>query len=134
MQLIDGMSDFSQARVVEGMITPEESKRAETVEALLRYDMIQKNHQAKEVTIQKIKNLINLKPINLTNDGLPATEEDFNELFDRLGMLEGTDIGISLTDDEIDQLFDNMMDSSDDTINIKLTGRLGDVIKEHMGS
>lgn len=73
MSLIDGMSDFSQAKVVEGMITNEERERAKLLEAILRYDMIRDSKESKEVTVQKIKKLITLKPINITGDGLPAT-------------------------------------------------------------
>ena len=60
MSMIEGMDDFAQARVVEGMFTEAERERAKTVEAILRYDMIRTNHESKEVTIQKIKNLIEL--------------------------------------------------------------------------
>ena len=67
------MSDFSQAKVVEGMITNEERERAKLLEAILRYDMIRDSKESKEVTVQKIKKLITLKPINITGDGLPAT-------------------------------------------------------------
>lgn len=51
MSMIEGMDDFAQARVVEGMITEAERERAKTVEAILRYDMIRTNHESKEVTI-----------------------------------------------------------------------------------
>ena len=49
--MIEGMDDFAQARVVEGMITEAERERARTVEAILRYDMIRTIHESKEVTI-----------------------------------------------------------------------------------
>ena len=88
--------------------------------------MIQKNHQSKEVTIQKIKNLINLKPIKLTNDGLPATPDDFDELFDRLSSLNGGAIGIELSDEEINQLYENMVSNQGDPFKFEIEGQVFD--------
>ena len=51
MSMIEGIDDFTQAKVVEGMISPEESERAKTLEAILRYDMIRDNQESKEVTV-----------------------------------------------------------------------------------
>ena len=80
--------------------------------------MIRDSQESKEVTMQKIKNLLKLKPINVTNDGLPASEEDFDELFDRLGMMDGSNgsflMGAPLTDEEIDELYENMINQSDE--------------------
>jgi len=113
--MIDGMDEYSQAKVVEGMMTNEERERAKMLEAILRYDLIRQSKEDKEVTVQKIKNLINLKPINITNDGLPVSEEDFDEIFDRLDEFYGDDGEgyFALSDDELDELYENMMEGND---------------------
>ena len=56
----------------------------------------------------------------LGDDGFPATEEDFDALFDRLGAIPGVDYGsdIVLTEDELDELFNNMYDEDDFSIEI----------------
>ena len=115
ISMIDGMDEYSQAKVVEGMMTNEERERAKMLEAILRYDLIRQSKEDKEVTVQKIKNLINLKPINITNDGLPVSEEDFDEIFDRLDEYYGDDGEgyFALSDDELDELYENMMEGND---------------------
>ena len=56
----------------------------------------------------------------LGDDGFPATEGDFDALFDRLGAIPGVDYGsdIVLTEDELDELFNNMYDGDDFSIEI----------------
>ena len=101
-------------------MTNEERERAKLLEAILRYDLIRSSQESKEVTVQKIKNLINYRPINITNDGLPETEEDFDEIFDRLENYDGTDF--MMTDFELDELYSNMMIGND--INLEYEGRI----------
>jgi len=82
------MSDSSQAKVVEGMISEEERKRSETLEALLLYDKIKSSQQSKKELLEKIQVLLSMPYIAVTKDGLPQSEKDFDELFDRLAMGE----------------------------------------------
>ena len=60
----------------------------------------------------------------LGDDGFPATEDDFDALFDRLGTIGGVDSGgdIVLTEDELDELFENMYDM-DDELSIEINGK-----------
>lgn len=54
------------------------------LEEIVRYDTIQRNREPLEVTVQKITNLLHLKAINLSDDGMPSTVADLDDLVQRL--------------------------------------------------
>ena len=57
---------------------------------------------------------------------MPATEDDFDELFNRLGMIGNATSEIVLTEYEIDQLYDNMVDQNDEELSIEIDGKIYD--------
>lgn len=54
-----------------------------------------------------------MKPINITGDGLPASEADFETIFNRLEDYYGEDSIFYLDDDELDELYYNMISGLD---------------------
>lgn len=76
MSMIEGMSDSSKSKIIEGMITGDERERAKTLEAIMLYDKIQKSTQSKKEILTEIWELLSMPLINVDNDGLPKTEKD----------------------------------------------------------
>ena len=70
------MNEYDQAETVEGMITAEERQRAKTLEAILRYDLIREAKESKAETLQKIKDLINKKTVEIYIDSDDNLESD----------------------------------------------------------
>lgn len=84
------MSDFEKSEILEGQITEQEHKRAQSLEAILLYDTIVKARQSKQAIMKQIKELHSKAPIKLhgKDSGKPASVDDLKELLGRLAQYD----------------------------------------------
>ena len=87
---LDNLKDKSTAEIaeiIEDSISTEESERAKMLEALLRIHLNETYKEDKQVLINKINDLVNMKMISTTKEGKPKDMKDVEEILNRLATI-----------------------------------------------
>ena len=96
----ESVGEFSRAELAENSITKEETRRAQLVEAVLRYDQMKNTKITKEELSKKVKMLIESSDFSIDQIG----QDDFRTVMNRLKEYHGEG-----SDYDIDQeLFEEM--------------------------
>jgi len=103
------LSPSHLAELVEGSITKEEKKRAELLEALLRFDLLRDAQSTKDELSEKVKKLIAANPISTSIVG----KDDFRDVFDSLVDYYGEGSDFDLDEDVYDELYEDMVFDDD---------------------
>lgn len=106
---LEGLVPEVQAELVEGSITKEEQRRAELVEALLRYNLVREAQDTKAELSEKVKRLIETNKISAET----KSKDDFRAVFERLTEYHGEGSAFDLDEDALDEMYEAMMSGED---------------------
>ena len=95
---------------MEGSITKEERRRAELVEALLRYNKVREAQDTKAELSKKVKRLIETNKISAET----KSKDDFKAVFERLTEYHGEGSAFDLDEEALDEMYEAMMSGEDD--------------------